>query len=116
MDWMGSRAQRVTKTMRQMLRTRPALVVGLVALVGLTPAAATALRLRSSSSILRAQRPGRSAQGEPGSVVKPTAVKANRGNLPKPAAVSKPTVLHLTKAHSAVFDVRTLRGKVVRKE
>jgi Carboxypeptidase regulatory-like domain len=41
---------------------------------------------------------------------------AHPGHLPKPTRFSKPTLLHLKKAHSAVFDVRKLKSTVVKVE
>ncbi len=49
----------------------------------------------------------------PASVHARTAV---RGHLPRAVERSRPRQLHLTAAHSKVFDVRTLKGAVVRKE
>src|SRR5690348_11744126 len=42
--------------------------------------------------------------------------KAVRGHLPKAVKLSHPREFHLTKAHGKVFDVRTLKSKVVRRE
>src|SRR4051812_38829263 len=47
---------------------------------------------------------------------KPTAGRADRTKLPKPGRLSHPAVLHLTKAAGRVFDVRTLKSTVVRRE
>ncbi|HET7760074.1 MAG TPA: carboxypeptidase-like regulatory domain-containing protein [Gaiellaceae bacterium] len=54
-----------------------------------------------------------SGKASPASVRARTAV---RGHLPKAAKRSRPQQLHLKAAHSKVFDVRKLRGLVVRKE
>ncbi len=117
MDPMDGRTQRVGKTIHRLLRRRTSLVVVLVALATLSPAAATALRSHGSpSTVFLAQGPGRSAPGEPVTVSKHTAVKAVRGKLNKPTVLSAPTELHLKKAHGAVFDVRTLKSTVVKQE
>src|SRR5580765_7546231 len=110
------RARNAVKALRRMLGTRPAIAVGVVAIAALTPAASTALRQSSDQSVLRAQGPGRATQGTWGAIPKATAAKAVKGALKKPIALSKPTELHLRKAHGAVFDVRTLKSTVVKKE
>src|ERR1041385_8536831 len=103
--------------LRRSLRQRPALVVGVVLLAVLVPGAGTALRAKGSSpDLLRAGGPSRATQGDATPASKPMAVTARRDKLPKPTVSSKPTVLHLKKAHSAVFDVRALKGKVVKRE
>ena len=110
-------ARNAGTALRRLLRTRPALAVGVVAIAALTPAASTALRSQSSSqAVLRAQDPGRATQGAPVAVAKPMAVKAVKGELKKPVVRTKPTELHLRKANGAVFDVRTLKSVVVKKE
>src|SRR5580765_8385277 len=110
------RARNAVKALRRMLGTRPAIAVGVVAIAALTPAASTALRQSSDQSVLHAQSPGRATQGTWGAIPKATAAKAVKGALKKPIALSKPTELHLRKAHGAVFDVRTLKSTVVKKE
>jgi Carboxypeptidase regulatory-like domain len=111
------RARQAGNALRRLLRTRPALALGVVAIAALTPAASTALRSDSSSqAVLRAQGPGRATQGAPVAMAKPTAVKAVKSELKKPVVRAKPTELHLHKAHGAVFDVRTLKSTVVKKE
>ena len=47
---------------------------------------------------------------------KPHAGVAKPGNHPKPIRLSKPVARHLTKAGSAVFDVRSLKSVVVKRE
>ena len=59
---------------------------------------------------------GRALPGAAGFVQTVAAGIARRGNLPKAVVRSRPTVLHLQKAHGAVFDVRRLRSMVVRRE
>src|SRR5262249_18538197 len=54
-----------------------------------------------------------SGKASKGSVRARTAV---RGHLPKSVKRSHPQQLHLKAAHSKVFDVRKLKGAVVRKE
>src|SRR5438093_163220 len=108
---------------------RPVFVAGLVAVAVLAPATAGVLRsdgspsvirgvLRSdgSPSVIRAEGFGRATQGGAAPITKPPAVTAVKGKLPKPRVLSRPTELHLTKAHDAVFDVRTLKSTVVRRE
>src|SRR5512132_2488922 len=111
------RARNAGHALRRLLRTRPALAVGVVAVAALTPAASTALMSESSSqAVLRAQGPGRATQGAPVAIARPTAVKAVKSELKKPVVRTKPTELHLQKANGAVFDVRTLKSVVVKKE
>jgi hypothetical protein len=91
--------------------------VVVVAIAALAPAASTALRSQSSSqAVLRAQGPSRATQGAPVAVAKPTAAKAVKSDLKNPVVRTNPTELHLRKAHGAVFDVRTLKSTVVKKE
>src|ERR1044071_9757037 len=116
MDWMTSYAPRVTKKLRRLLRTRPALVAGVVAFAVLTPAAATSLRSQSQPSAFRTRNVGPSTQGGPTTISKPTAVMAVRGKLKKSTVLSTPNELRLRKAHSAVFDTRKLQSTVVRRE
>jgi hypothetical protein len=117
MDWKDRRGQSDSSRIRQLLRKRRALVVGLVAFAVLIPAGATALRSQTSPlAVLRAEGPARAAQGGDVPISKPRAVMAERGQLKKPVVISKPTELHLNKAHGAVFDVRALKSTVVRRE
>jgi hypothetical protein len=46
----------------------------------------------------------------------PRATTARKGNRKKPVTHTHPTVLHLEAAHAKVFDVRKLRGAVVKRE
>src|SRR5213596_506508 len=94
---------------------RPVFVAGLVAVAVLAPAAAGVLRSDGSPSVIRAEGLGRATQGGAAPITKPPAVTAVKGKLPKPRVLSRPTELHLTKAHGAVFDVRTLKSTVVRR-
>ena len=103
--------------MRELLRSRKALVVGVALLAAMAPTATRAVR--SPSSVLGLQRaagPGRATPGNGSPVAKPTAGVADRNRLRNPGVVSKPNVLHLTKAHGAVFDVRGLKSTVVKQE
>ncbi|HEX3454232.1 MAG TPA: hypothetical protein VHS03_06375, partial [Gaiellaceae bacterium] len=60
---------------------------------------------------------GRATQGGGSShVAKPEAGVARRASLQKPSKLSKPRILHLTKARSVVFDVRKLKSVVIKKE
>jgi len=47
---------------------------------------------------------------------KPSAVTARKDSPRKPVTLTHPAVLHLKAAHAKVFDVRTLKSKVVRRE
>src|SRR6186997_492009 len=93
---------------------RPALVVGLVAVAVVTGAlTAAALPNRSAPPLLLLKGAGRAAPGGPSTLTKPRAVTARPESSKRPTVRSRPTVLHLTKAGSAVFDVRKLKSVVV---
>jgi len=77
----------------------------------------SAIRSESSPSSLRSDAGlGRATQGGASPISKPHAGVAQKGKLPKPFALTNPTVLHLTRAHSAVFDVRKLKSVIVKRE
>jgi hypothetical protein len=59
---------------------------------------------------------GRAIPGGAEPSQRPTAGVAVRSHLLTPTRQTGPTVLHLTRARSAVFDVRTLHGTVVKQE
>jgi hypothetical protein len=91
-----------------------------VVLVGASVAtvlAASATHSTAQTAVARASGPQRSTAGpgrtSPSSLRARTAV---RGHLPKAVERSHPRELHLQRAHSSVFDVRTLKSTVVRKE
>jgi hypothetical protein len=67
-------------------------------------------------AVTRASSPQPSMQGAAKKSSKPRARTAVRGHLPKAVKRSHPRELHLKAAHGKVFDVRTLKSKVVRKE
>jgi YVTN family beta-propeller protein len=115
---MGGNASRGPRWVSMPRSKRPALVVGIVLLVTFAPAAAGVFRAQRSASfeVATAAGPGRAAPGDVAPASQPTAVKAEQGNLPKSRVISKPTELRLKKAGSAVFDVRKLHGKVVKRE
>ena len=75
-----------------------------------------AMRSQSSLPVQVEANVSRAVQGGPLAKSKPRATTAVPGKLPRPTAISKPRALYLTKAHSAVFDVRKLHGTVVRRE
>src|SRR4051794_28481863 len=82
-------------------------------------AAAAAISLsgsRAPHGVLRTDGRDRALPGGAAPVSRPTAGIAHGRKLPKPGVVSKPTVLHLRKAHGAVFDARKLKGTVVKRE
>src|SRR5690349_4642132 len=83
-------------------------VVGASATRHGSPAHVVALRASSPQASMPGARSAK--QG------KPRARKAVRGHLPKAVKRSHPRELHLTKAHSKVFDVRKLKSTVVKKE
>ena len=114
---MKRRGQDPHSTMRELLRERSLLVVGVVLLAVLAPVAVASLRSPGSlPTVQRADGPGRTMQGEPGNITKPRAAMAVRGKLPKRAVRSSPSVLRLRKAQGAVMDVRTLKSVVVKRE
>src|SRR3954452_22481169 len=99
------------------LRTRRALTVGLVLVAAVVPAAVGASQRASAPLMLqRAAGPARALPGGASPQTKPSAGVAHSGQIPKPKSLTKPTELHLTKAGSAVFDVRSLKSVVVRRE
>ena len=63
-----------------------------------------------------AEGPDRATQGDEPGVEKPRAGTADKDKRGKPDFLSNPKALHLTKAGSAVFDVRTLKSVVVKRE
>src|SRR5690349_11998616 len=83
-------------------------VVGASATRHGSPAHVVALRASSPQASMPGARSAK--QG------KPRARKAVRGHLPKAVKRTHPRELHLTKAHSKVFDVRKLKSTVVKKE
>src|SRR6266508_1693915 len=114
---MKRRGQDPHSTMRELLRERSLLVVGVVLLAVLAPVAVASLRSPGSlPTVQRADGPGRTMQGEPGNITKPRAAMAVRGKLPKRAVRSSPSELRLRKAQGAVIDVRTLKSVVVKRE
>src|SRR5262249_6360863 len=115
---MGRRMQTLKSIVRSSLRRRPAVIAGVVLVAALAPVAGSALLPGGAPrGVLRAQNLDRATPGG-GTVAmsghKP--VTARKGSLPKPLRLSRPTVLHLTKAPTAVFDVRKLKSTVVRRE
>ena len=99
-NWLRKRATRAT----------------LVALAVVGAVVAAALAGPRAPVLHRAGAAGAAFHGAGGSVTKPPAGIAQKGKLPKAIALSRPHVLHLTKARSAVFDVRGLKSRVVRRE
>ena len=90
-----------------------ALVVG----AAVIPAATRAVYSHGASlGIDRSAGFARATPGGSDPIAQPTAGVEHNGRLPRPGAVSKPTELHLTKARSAVFDMRKLHGTVVKRE
>jgi hypothetical protein len=82
----------------------------------LAPRLASAVGAHGTTQLLRAaDGRTRAVQGEGPPVSKPHAATAERGKG-KPETASKPNVLRFQKARSAVFDVRTLKGDVVKRE
>src|SRR4051794_22489172 len=82
-------------------------------------AAVAAVPLMGSDAphgVLRIDGRDRALPGGAAPVSRPMAGIAHGRKLPKPGVVSKPTVLHLHKAHGAVFDARKLKGTVVKRE
>jgi hypothetical protein len=114
---MEKRALNLHERMRRSLRTRRYVVVAVVLLAVLAPAGATALRSHGSPpTLLHADRLGRATPGGPVAASGNKAVVARRSRLDNPVVLSKPSELHLKKAHGAVFDVRTLKSTVVKRE
>ena len=101
---------------------RRALAVAFVLIVVAAPIASAALRTdHAASADLRAETGVRDRATPGGDADKPglttsQAGVAHPGHPPKPTRFSKPTLLHLKKAHSAVFDVRKLKSTVVKIE
>src|SRR4051794_33128528 len=108
------------RKLRGLLRNRYAIVVFAVLVAASVPSAMAALHGKSAAPTLQV----RSAHGFARSVKgggqpttgKPQAGVAQAGNHPKPIRLTKPVARHLTKAGSAVFDVRSLKSVVVRQE
>ena len=67
-------------------------------------------------AVTRASSPQPSMQGAAKKSSKPRARTAVRGHLPKAVKRSHPRELHLKAAHGKVFDVRTLKSRVARKD
>src|SRR5262249_4584864 len=85
----------------QGVRGRPSIVVGLVAVAALTTTVTTALLPGGSTPTLRAPfGAGRAAPNGPATLPRLAAVAARPNQRKSPIVHSKPTVLHLTKAHS----------------
>src|SRR4051812_47757633 len=97
-----------------------AVVLGVLA-VGIVAAAAGSSGSRTAHpldrNLLQAEGP---ASALPGARAASGAGRApgiaKRSALPRPRVISKPTILRLHKARSAVFDVRRLKSTVVRCE
>ena len=103
--------------MRKLLRHDKARIVALVTLIGVALVVPFAAHSHQSANerLLHTLGIGLSMQGDPGSVARPRAGVADRAN-PPPRRTGKPKQLHLTRAHSAVFDVRWLRSTVIKRE
>jgi hypothetical protein len=97
---------------------RSSVVVLVVLLAVLVFAASGVLRSQSAPELARTAASGfaRALQGGDTPVSKVTAGVAEKGKPAKVHVRSKPIELHLTKAHGAVFDVRTLKSHVVKLE
>jgi hypothetical protein len=108
--------QHLQKMMRRVRWQRRPVVVGVVLLAALVPAAATPLRPDTPPTLLRAESLGRATQGGQSITSGHHAVLARKGRLEKAVRLTKPAELHLRKAHGAVFDVRALKGTVVKRE
>src|SRR5262245_1684108 len=102
--------------MRRLLRHDKVRIVTLVTLVGIALAVPLAARSHQSANELQTFGVDRSMQGGPGSVPRPRAGVADRAKQPPPKPAKKPTERHLTRAHGAVFDVRTLPSTVTKRE
>jgi hypothetical protein len=92
--------------------------VTLFALVGLALAVPFAARSHGSGGerMLHTLQIGRSMQGEPGSVGRGHRGVVDPTHRPPSKRITPSAELHLTKAHSAVFDVRNLRSTVTKRE
>ena len=103
--------------MRPGFRSRPALVVGVVVVTVVVSASAGALRSNDASVLERSA--GAAGRATPGgaatNMTKPHAI-ARHNRAAKPHVLTHPRTFHLTKARSAVFDVRKLRSVVVKRE
>ena len=100
-------------------RVPRALVVLFALAVVAVPLAATAATQshRSAPTIARTSNRDRATQGGGNShVAKPEAGVARRASLQKPGTLHRPTILHLQKARSVVFDVRKLKSVVIKQE
>ncbi|MFL5960648.1 MAG: PxKF domain-containing protein [Gaiellaceae bacterium] len=96
---------------------RAFVVVLLLAAVAAPLATAAFGPEHSASPVLRGESRDRATKGgDKSAITTPQAGVARPGQLPKSNRLTKPTVLHLEKAHSAVFDVRSLKSVVVKRE
>jgi hypothetical protein len=83
----------------------------------LTTALATAaLPKQPAATLLLTKGAGPSAPGGPAAVSKPHAVTAKASGHKQAKTLTHPALMHLTKAGSAVFDVRKLKSVVVKQE
>jgi hypothetical protein len=101
--------------------TRRALVVVFVLAVVAAPLATAALsRHHAEPAAVRLgdsrERATKGGDEDKSGIATTQATVARAGHLPKSSRLTRPTVLHLSKAHSAVFDVRSLKSKVVKVE
>src|SRR6185312_7570593 len=104
----------------KLVTKRGTVVVALVvaaAVATVVGASATTHGSRVHVAVLSASSPQASTSGlKSAKPAKPRARKAVRGHLPKAVKRSRLRALHLTRAHSKVFDVRSLKSAVVKKE
>src|SRR5262245_49238828 len=115
---MKGRSQHPSRNVWQHLRKRQVLVGLLVLVAAAVPATTRAVQSHGALiGLERAPGPGRAAPGGGGvPVTQPTAGTAHRDELKQGGQISKPRELRLTKARGAVFDVRTLKSTVVKRE
>ena len=100
---------------KRLFQTR-ATRVAVVVLVLVAAVVAAAVAGPHSAGLTRTGEATPSFQRAGASVTKPPAGVARKDTLQKRVVLSKPNVLHLKKARSAVFDVRRLKSRVVRRE
>src|SRR6476646_9364733 len=106
--------------LRGLLLNRYVLVVAVVLVAAAVPSAMAAFRAHSVAPTVASSSSGGAARsiqgGVPPSGAKPHAGIVKPGNRPQASRQTKPVERHLKKAGSAVFDVRSLKSTVVKRE